>query len=81
MHAHPVSTLAAASLGALIALVAAGGAAQAGNAVNTGYFGGVAIMGYDHRRVFHRRPAHEGLQGVHLRMARHALVFREREAS
>jgi YHS domain-containing protein len=33
--------------GALVALIAAGGAAHAGNAVNTGYFGGVAIMGYD----------------------------------
>lgn len=33
--------------GALLASIAAAAAAQAGNAVNTGYFGGVAIMGYD----------------------------------
>jgi hypothetical protein len=33
--------------GALLALLALGGPAAAGNAVNTGLFGGVAIMGYD----------------------------------
>jgi len=33
--------------GTLLALLALGGSAAAGNAVNTGLFGGVAIMGYD----------------------------------
>jgi hypothetical protein len=32
---------------ALVALVALGGAAAAGDPVNTGLFGGVAIKGYD----------------------------------
>jgi hypothetical protein len=33
--------------GALLALLALAGPAAAGNVVNTGLFGGVAIMGYD----------------------------------
>src|SRR5687767_5970952 len=33
--------------GTLVAVAALTGAAQAGSTVNTGYFGGVAIMGYD----------------------------------
>ena len=35
------------AVGAVIAAAAVASPAQAGNAVNTGYFGGVAIMGYD----------------------------------
>jgi hypothetical protein len=35
------------SCGSLLALLLLGGPAEAGNAVNTGLFGGVAIMGYD----------------------------------
>ena len=35
------------AIGAVMMTAASAGLAQAGNAVNTGYFGGVAIMGYD----------------------------------
>jgi hypothetical protein len=40
-------TVARIGCGALLALLALGGPAAAGNVVNTGLFGGVAIMGYD----------------------------------
>jgi hypothetical protein len=40
-------TFARIGCGTLLALLALGGPAAAGNAVNTGLFGGVAIMGYD----------------------------------
>lgn len=39
--------LARTGLGALLALLVMGGPAAAGNVVNTGLFGGVAIKGYD----------------------------------
>ena len=46
--------------GALLALLALSGPAAAGNAVNTGLFGGVAIMGYDPVAYFTEGRAMKG---------------------
>jgi YHS domain-containing protein len=45
---------------ALLAAMLAAGSAQAGNPVNTGYFGGVAIMGYDPVAYFTQGRAVKG---------------------
>jgi hypothetical protein len=46
--------------GTLLALLVLGGPAAAGNAVNTGLFGGVAIMGYDTVAYFTEGKAMKG---------------------
>ena len=70
--------LARISLGGLLALTVCG-SASAGDVVNTGLFGGVAIMGYDTVAYFTEGKAMKGSEEFAELVARHALVFCERK--
>lgn len=57
---NPCQTAARIGCSALLALLMPGGPVAAGNAVNTGLFGGVAIMGYDTVAYFTEGRAMKG---------------------